>query len=246
MKKINGLALIVAALTAASAESAPVYGMGTWEATLQARDLDGNNSNGPEAFYDTALNVSWLAYGTTTESDWASAKAWAEQPRYGLAGWRLPTMLDTGLPGCDNAFFGTDCGYNVQTMDVNTGQVYSEIAYLFYVGLGNKAYADALGFEQPNWGLKNTGQFLNLQDGAYWSGVEYAPDAVSKWFFSTSVGGQGHSGATDTLFALAVLDGDAAAQVPEPAPFALVLTGLAGISLARRQRNRAQASSDSR
>jgi hypothetical protein len=46
------------------AEAAVVIGQGPWQATLQARDLDGNLSNGPEAFFDTVLNVSWLADAT--------------------------------------------------------------------------------------------------------------------------------------------------------------------------------------
>jgi PEP-CTERM motif len=43
------------------AHAAGVPGQGTWETTLQGRDLDGNAANGFEAYYDTVLNITWLA-----------------------------------------------------------------------------------------------------------------------------------------------------------------------------------------
>jgi hypothetical protein len=35
-----------------------VPGQGTWQTTLQARDLDGDGQI--DAFYDTVLNITWL------------------------------------------------------------------------------------------------------------------------------------------------------------------------------------------
>ena len=35
-----------------------VPGQGTWETTLQARNLDGDTTT--DAFYDTALSITWL------------------------------------------------------------------------------------------------------------------------------------------------------------------------------------------
>src|SRR3989344_2551084 len=72
------------------AHAAPVSGQGTWETTLQGRDLDGNLSTA-EAYYDTALNITWLAdanYGLGSIYDladgygngamtWTNANAWA-------------------------------------------------------------------------------------------------------------------------------------------------------------------------
>ena len=37
-----------------------VSGQGTWETTLQGRDLDGNAATF-EAYYDTVLDITWLA-----------------------------------------------------------------------------------------------------------------------------------------------------------------------------------------
>ena len=53
----------LASLGGLGAHAAPVSGMGTWESTLQGRDLDGNAGNGFEAYYDTALDLTWLADG---------------------------------------------------------------------------------------------------------------------------------------------------------------------------------------
>ena len=51
--------------TAATAHAAPVTGQGTWETTLQARDISGNavalGDTNAAFFYDTTLNVTWLA-----------------------------------------------------------------------------------------------------------------------------------------------------------------------------------------
>ena len=43
-----------------TAQAAPVSGQGTWETTLQGRDLDGDLSTA-EAYYDITLDVTWLA-----------------------------------------------------------------------------------------------------------------------------------------------------------------------------------------
>jgi len=55
----------------------PVSGQGTWETTLQGRDLDGNNLTA-EACYDTALDITWLANADINgEMDWFAANTWA-------------------------------------------------------------------------------------------------------------------------------------------------------------------------
>jgi hypothetical protein len=55
-----------------------VPGQGTWETTLLPRDLDGNLANGPEAFYDTVLNITWLRNAKVNGlMTWTSANTWA-------------------------------------------------------------------------------------------------------------------------------------------------------------------------
>ena len=119
MKNVIG---VVLSLLALNANSAPVSGQGTWETTLQGRDLDGNLSTF-EAYYDTALDITWLAdanYAGTT-MNWATANGWAAGLNpygSGITGWRLPhTNPIDGTTADDQNLFsyiGTeDRGYNI-------------------------------------------------------------------------------------------------------------------------------------
>jgi MYXO-CTERM domain-containing protein len=229
MKKPLLTAALLGALTLVGAAQAG--GM----VDLEARDLDGNPANGPEAFYDTALNITWLRAASTDKMDWSTANAWAGQERFDLSGWRLPTTHVTTADGsCDWSDIGsTSCGYN----PVSTANQGSEMAHLFFESLGNKSfYAPGTTDEQADWGLKNAGEFENMQSLFYWSGTKYAPDSDQAWYFSVDDGFQDAGGKFNTLYALAVRPGDVTAAVPEPQTWALALIGLAGVLLARRRR----------
>jgi len=225
------------AFVSLSAQAVPVSGQGTWESTLQGRDLDGNAAT-YEAYYDTVLDITWLADANANGlMNWDAANTWANNLDVnGVTGWRLPTMVDTGAPGCDFAYTGTDCGYNVQTGSAAT-TVYSEMASLFYDTLGNLAYYDTSGTgPQSGWGLTNTGPFSNLQSNDYWSGLEYAPGTGSAWFFSFGGGPQSSGFKADSRYAVAVRPGDVSA-VPVPAAVWLFGSGLIGLlGLAKRKR----------
>ncbi len=87
--------------------------------------------------YDDVLDVTWTQDANINGRDtWDNQVAWAAgysqtHTVYGtFDDWRLPTVTDTGTPGCNFAYTGTDCGYNV---DTSTG----EMASLFYDTLGN-------------------------------------------------------------------------------------------------------------
>ncbi len=229
-RAVSGAIGAAVLLFAGATQAAAVPGQGTWETTLQARDL---NADGyVDAFYDTTLNISWLD-ATFGPNEWANATAWAASlDVYGVKGWRLPTMIDTGAPGCDFSFAGTDCGFNVQTKSGAT--VYSEMAHLFYVTLGNKAYYDTSGNpDQPGWGLTNTGNFFYLPAGYYWSGLT-DPSSDGIWAFFMDNGQQSPIGSLGSSYALAVHPGDVGA-VPEPATYAVMLVGLAALAFARRR-----------
>ena len=92
-----------ALLPLGTAQAAGVSGQGTWETTLLPRDINGDNI--VDAFYDTVLDVSWLANANANgPMNWATATAWAAGlDVYGKTGWRLPTMIDTGAPVATSA-----------------------------------------------------------------------------------------------------------------------------------------------
>lgn len=241
-------ALLMAAVTSFvlvnPAQASPVSGQGTWETTLQPRDLDGNGVT--DAFYDTTLNLTWLRNANVNgEITWDVAHTWAAG--YSIGGysdWRLPTMVDTDAPGCDFSHGGTDCGFKVLTTGESASGiiVYSEMASLWYNTLGNEG-ACSIGNTscqmgpQPVRGLTNTGEFQNLQPGIYWSGLEYEPMTDSAWVFRAGNGVQSNWNKDGQFYALAVRRGDVvSAQVPEPAILALALTALAGLGFVRRRR----------
>lgn len=231
-------------LSVPAAQAAAVSGQGTWETTLQGRDLDGNALNGFEAYYDTALNITWLADANLAKTSghdvdglmaWNAATAWAVGLDIGgVTGWRLPTMVDSGAPGCAQiANSGSDCGYNASTST-------SELAHMFYVTLGNKGQNSPSGAAQSGSGLTNSGAFANLQSGPYWTGVE-VPSSGYAWFFGTGKGIQNVGPQGNAYFAWAVHAGDVAtlgdvtSPVPEPETLALVLAGIGATHLVRRR-----------
>jgi hypothetical protein len=227
------------------------------------------HDRGGGLIYDDVLNVTWLAdanYAQTSGYDadgymtWDQAMTWAANLSYYDSvrnvtwdDWRLPTIFDTGTSGCNYAYStysGTDCGYNVQT--VNTGTtpvtVYSELAHMYYNNLGFKSAYSPTGDYQPDFGIFGNGTFggerdglgpngaiNNLQSSVYWSGTEYAPYTYYAWNFYTYNGYQAFGNMTDAFYAWAVRPGDVAA-VPEPEMYALLLAGLGVIGLAVRRR----------
>jgi hypothetical protein len=72
--------------------SGVLTGYGTWETTLQPRDLDRNGIT--DAYYDTDLKITWLA--TTFMGDIFTLKYNIEALEFGgLSNWRLPQRNTT-------------------------------------------------------------------------------------------------------------------------------------------------------
>ena len=249
-RKLIAALSLCAAVVPNLASAVAISGQGTWESTLQGRDLDGNLATF-EAYYDTALNITWLAdanYAITSGYDadgrinWYSAIDWANSlnPYYsGITGWRLPVITDTSAPGCDFAYAGTDCGANVDTTT-------SEMAHLFYVTLGNLSRSDGTtggpgSTPQPGWGLTNTGPFSNLQARLYQSSTTYALQQTAIWNFNFYDGYQYVNHKNDSNYVWAVHSGDVGIAIPSAVPipaatwlFGSGLLGMVGIAKRKR------------
>lgn len=196
-----GLAL---AFTLGSAAAEVIPGQGTWQQTLAARDLDGNLANGPEAWYDTTLGITWLAdpqaisgtrwdtyfrgsagedgpYNESDEIDGRSllsdAFFWLNQLSVGgVSGWRLPSI--DPINGRNYRYSGTD-GPSIYSGQVDAGwnitSPQSELAHMFTVTLGNRGAFDTNGNPRAGWERSfNTGVFTNLRPRIYWSGSLYS------------------------------------------------------------------------
>lgn len=236
--------------------------------------------------YDSDLNVVWLqdanytlgsAYdsidGTTDgRMRWVNAMAWAENLTFydsvrdvTYEDWRLPTIgpvngtsLNVGNSSYDGS---TDYGHNISAPgSAYPGSKGSEMAYLFYNGLGNKSYCAVATSclpapPQPGWGLLNPGPFLNL-NGAYWSDTNQGPvsnDAAVFFVFSSDtqsglwdsdVGGQLSFSKDGRIHALGLRScsirdevcAPAPAPIPEPETYTLMLLSLGLLGLARRRK----------
>lgn len=235
----------------ATANAVSVPGQGTWESTLQGRDLDGNPSTF-EAYYDTTLDITWMTSTTTGLGvmDWATANAWANGLNaYGITGWRLPTNTPVNGSSYIQALSNdgsTDWGYAATTTDGTDGgwrdalgRPVSEMGHMFYVTLGNLGFCDPAVptpdcVTQSGWGLSNTGPFTfsDTQTRIYWSAA--APDTNAGWCFDFFDGEQCLAAQFSIIYeGWAVHDGDV---VPVPAAVWLFSSGLIGLLLVARRK----------
>ena len=234
MKSLRALLTVAVMLFGAvSAHAQAVSGQGTWETTLQARDV--GNTGTTNAFYDTALNITWLRDANVNRGNGnnipnvsyipdglmtlASASTWANQLTIGgVGGWRLPTMTNSVSDCYGVHFSGAACSVSALTAA-------GEMPHLFYATLGNIAGHDSNGNILPGgYGLTNTGNFQNLLNYTYWSGTAISNGA---WVFYNG-GGEtySYSNGDAYFYAMAVHSGDVGtvvASVPEPETYAMLL-----------------------
>lgn len=236
--------------------------MSAAHAALQGRDLDGNLSTF-EAYYDTVLAITWLANANqgagsgyddgASSSDgrmtWANAVAWAANLSFTdgvniYDNWRLPGTKPVNGIGFNFTYAtngSTDVGYNISAPGTAyAGSTASELAYMFYVNLGNPGFYTPAGgvsgcYVSPaDTCLDNVGSFSNLQAFLYWSddAEGYVSDA---WNFGMNDGGQGVDPKYNQFHVWAVSPGDVGA-VPEARTYALMLAGLGLVGWRARRR----------
>jgi len=243
MSKFMQIALAaVVSIASGHVSGALITGQGTWESTLQGRDINGAavSLGDPVAafFYDTMLDVTWMRdMNANGRMNWATASNWVASISYFGGGWRLPTPAAGGPCGYANT--GTGCGFNVR---LEAGGAYSELAHLFYVTLGNLARYDTSGALRSgtygvDWGLVNTANFTNMLDGVYWYDAEVNTN-YSASFWNGDIGYAGMqypSRKTDALYAVAVRPGDVLREntVPVPSSLLLVLAAMAALGVVR-------------
>ena len=218
----NGnLVLFVASalLNFGAVKAGPVPGQGTWETTLQARDLDKDGY--ADAFYDISSNLTWLGTGSTSMS-WFEGNSWATSDHFGLGGWRLP---NTNQPDttCNVVFDPGQYG--------GFGCAGGELAHLFSDVLGNKS----------SMGPFNTGPFSNIQVSCFMA-ERYSPGSDNAWVYCMGFGVQAplpldHFSAASGTYAMAVRSGDVFA-VPEPGSLGMTLAAMGVLAMSRRNRRR--------
>lgn len=222
--------------TAMAAGAIPVAGQGTWETTLHARDLNGDGV--ADAYYDSALNISWMADGNHAgtagvdpdrrgpgimySSSWETYLATFDH--HGVTGWRLPTAGQADAPSCAGSSGQVPIGIGCQFV---TDASDSELAHLFYVTLGNTTGS-----------LGNTANFVNIvQTGLYLFGTGYTgqytnPAAVDglPMSFAFASGHKAIYREDDGYPGWVVRNGDVTA-VSEAETWALLLAGMAAVGV---------------
>ena len=209
---------------------------------------------GGQAYYDTALNITWLTNANLAASEtfgvsgiqvdggmsWFTAHDWLNAMNsnnyLGANNWRMPTFepINGIAINYDYTNDGTsDYGNNIGAPDtLYEGSTANEMAYMYYTNLNGVNLYDIYGTQNTTWGLPDTEPFANLItdgnhiNGQYWTGVTFGEVSLESAFdFYFDHGGQGGTQKLSTWnFVWAVSDGDIGASVV-PVPAAVWLFG---------------------
>ena len=197
--------------------------MGSAQAVLQARDLNGDTFT--DAYYDTALDITWLkdANAAGLNRDWSSANSWAEGLVFGgYDDWRLARTNGTGPIESR-----VDC---LRAAPFECAAGGNELGYMYAFNIEGRG---------------NRTAFDDSIQHYYWSGTKF--DTLGRvWAFNFDYGidffVSEHVALSENvaigygLSAWAVRPGDVIAAVPEPETYAMLLAGLGLLGFAARRR----------
>jgi hypothetical protein len=211
------------------------------------------HDRGRGLIYDDVLNITWLQdanyaktsgyndgvfNGMTPAEAVDNAKTWAANLIYaGYSGWRLPKASPVNGSSYNYSRLNngsTDNSTNISAPDSTYPySTASEMAYMFYVNLGNKGGVDVHGNPQSDCGFRNSGFFINIQNipgDSYWLDIVNSPNSNYAGFFDSYYGYQSLNNTRHSSgYAWAVHDGDIGAPVPIPGAIILFAPGLVGL-----------------
>jgi len=154
----------------------------------------------------------------------------------GYDDWRFPNALPVNGTSYNYATTydgSSDLGYNITNPN-------SELAYMYYVELGNKGALDTSGTPEDNYGLLNQGIFDNIEENIYWSGQTLPDSQNDAFYFVTGKeelygddAGRQWFGTKYKNFNIWVVRD--VTPVPEPTTVLLFVTGLVGLAGFRRK-----------
>jgi hypothetical protein len=254
-KKYLGLAVILSAHTLAFASAAAPPNADL----LQGRDLDGDLSNGFEAYYDVQQNISWLkdanhavtsgfaSTGTESPGDvvhptgfWAGGGngIWTDgRMTWDVAQKWASTVNVSGVTGWRLPSLSVirDAACN-PSVECGWKLESSELGFLQMSILGNAGTPDGLAGEQGY----NVGPFVNLnidRTTSNWLSANYEGTTEFAWKFIPAYGNHGSDVTRAGAQVWLVRDGDVALAVPEPGTWLLMAVGLFGVGLARTRKS---------